>query len=127
MTVSVYENYGDANFFEGGMFIMDEGDGDYSVITCDYMNEGEEYLWQVGMICPTDDWIDLEAVKDMAGRDSNDDPFLLVADIVHYYGLEQAGGDFEVLNVAGVQERMNGYAKEYEFETDNWSAGPLYY
>lgn len=122
----LYENYGDANFFEGGCFIMDTGDGDYEVITCDFVNDAgeDQYLFCVGIICPADSWIDIAAVKSACG-DTRDD-MSLVRDIVAYYGMEQTGAECQILSSAEVIEQMNGYAEEYEFEENTWSEGPLY-
>lgn len=125
--MAVYENYGDMNFFEGGCFIMDCGDGDYEYITCDFVNDsdGDTYLFGTGMIDPSDSWIDVDAVNACCG-DGNTEGAFLVRNILSYYGVANCNGDEELLSSAEVQERMNGYASEYEFETDTWSAGPLY-
>lgn len=125
--MSIYENYGDANFFEGGCFIMDTGDGDYEVITCDFVNDADDdtYLFCTGIVCPEDSWIDLDAVRSFCG-DNAAEGAELVREIVAYYGLEQVGAECQMLSSAEVIEQMNGYASEYEFECDTWSDGPLY-
>lgn len=125
--MAIYENYGDANFFEGGCFIMDAGDGDYEVITCDFVNDADEdtYLFCAGIICPEDSWIDVDAVRACCGNE-NAEGAELVREIVSCYGLEQANGDCKMLSSAEVIEQMNGYAAEYDFDSDTWSAGPLY-
>ena len=125
---NIYMNYGDRNFFEGGLYIMDCGDGDYEFIKCDFANDsdGDTYLFSEGMIDPTDSWIDIDAVSNMAGAGELERAELARA-IIDYYGPENCSGHYgEMLSSAEVQERMNGYAQEYEFEDDSWSAGPLY-
>lgn len=122
-----YENYGDMNFFEGGLFLMDAGDGDYEFIQCDFVNDtdGDTYLFTTGIVNANDSWVDLNAVRSSV-EVHNDDGAELARAVLAYYGPENCGGhEGELLSSAEVQERMNGYTEEYEFDTDTWSAGPL--
>lgn len=122
-----YENWGDANFFEGGLFIMDCGDGGYEYIRCDFANDAgdDTYLFATGMIDPTDSYIDIDAARSSCGN-GDEEGAALVRCILDYYGSANCGGTDELLSSAEVQARMRDYAEEYDFETDTWSQGPLY-
>lgn len=123
-----YENYGDANFFQGGLFIKNCWDDTYDVITCDFINDADGdkcYLVQDGSVDISDDWIDVDAVLDCAGVDEAEGAEF-VAEAVRYYGLIQFGSTREYrMSPEEVIEFMNDYSAEYEFDTNTWGEGPL--
>lgn len=129
--MEAYKNYGDMNFFEGGLMIArdNEMDGEqYSILTCEYVNDADgAYLFSSGVIDLDDSWLDWDSIKAVAGGLEDGDNFDLVAEAYRYYGpSEFCGGTDEILTAEEVQDRMEGYAEEYEFESFPWRDGPLY-
>lgn len=124
--MAAYENYGDVNFFENGLMIMDIGDDQYEILTCDFVNDadGDTYLFSHGLVDLSDSWLKLDEVREYAGEEHEGAE--LVADIVRYWGpIEFNGGYEETLSSAEVMEAMEGFAEEYDFDEFPWRNGPL--
>ena len=79
----MFENYGDVNFFDGGVLVEKEGN-EYHVIKCNLDCDTEKYLLTDDVIDINDAWIDKNEVEFFC--DKTDDDALFASNIISYYG-----------------------------------------
>lgn len=97
MTMRIYENYGDVNFFEYGrlveVYINDDGTIDdrlpvYNVLYCEPIYDDEKYLFSPCTVDIYDTWIDVDAVERFGGVRRADSPLYFALACIDYYGIE---------------------------------------
>jgi hypothetical protein len=110
----MYVNCGDVNFFEGGRLVEDQGNGVFSIISCDFIFDAgdDAYLFADVEVDVNDDWIDKAAVESFSGGSENDMMFAL--DALSYYGPQEFGDPGEQLTKAEIIDRLDSWYGEFE-------------
>ena len=93
----MYRSYGDRNFFDGGVLVEDNHDGDeYDILCCDPISDEEGY-YQFGdcIVDINDRWIDRAAVCDSIGMsEDNFDGVLFAIGCINYYGIDNFSSQY---------------------------------
>lgn len=109
----MFENYGDRNFFEGGCYVQDNGDDNYTVIVCDPVDSGN-YRLAICDVDTYDGWINQQEVENFSGVSRDADGKLYATSCVQYYGPDNFGTTAEIMPMERVQEIMDGYNGTFE-------------
>lgn len=102
----MFENYGDVNFFDGGVLIEKEDNG-YHVIKCNLDCDTEKYFLTDDVIDINDTWIDKNEVESFC--DKTDDDALFASDVVSYYGTQNSYYMNEEMTKAEVVNYMQDF------------------
>ena len=105
----MFENYGDANFFDGGVLVEKEGN-EYHVIKCNLDCDTEKYFLTDDVIDINDAWIDKNEVESFC--DKTDDDALFASDIISYYGTQNSYYIGEELTKSEVVNYMKDFKNE---------------
>jgi hypothetical protein len=93
-----YENYGDANFLDGGLLLAEDPGypGCFYFYKCDFVNDTKSdrhYLLTNGYIDINDSWIDVDSVESFSDAMKESDPWWFAEACLQYYGAENFGGN----------------------------------
>ena len=112
----VFENYGDANFLDGGCIIAKDGDA-YRVVTCDYVydahDENRSYLIQECYVDINDTWIDRDAIESYADCNKDTEPEWYAQACVSYYGGQDFGAGFYSEDQLMTADEVEQYMKSH--------------
>ena len=105
----MFANYGDINFFDGGVLVEKEGNN-YHVIKCNLDCDTEKYFLTDDFIDINNAWIDKNEVESFCGK--TDDDALFASDIISYYGTQNYYMGEEELTRAEVINYMKDFKNE---------------